>query len=76
VATTRAHADVLMILAAEQGFGLRVEQGRVLRGWAIAMQRHAADGVAKIHEGLETQHSVGPKSYTRYFPSLLMEACV
>ncbi len=42
VAATHAHADALMALAQEQGFVFRLEQGRILRGWALAMQGAAA----------------------------------
>ena len=40
----------------------------------MAMQGHAADGVAQIRQGLGTQQGVGPKPYTPYFLSLLVEA--
>ena len=36
----------LMALADAQGFALRLEQGRMLRGWALAMQGDAARGGA------------------------------
>jgi predicted ATPase len=75
VAATQAHADALMTLAAEQGFELRVEQSRILRGWVMAMQGHTAEGVMQIRQGLVTQQSVGPKPYSPYFLSLLVEAC-
>ena len=41
-----------MALAQEQGFVFWVEQGRILRGWALAMQGAAAAGVAQIRQGL------------------------
>jgi predicted ATPase/DNA-binding winged helix-turn-helix (wHTH) protein len=52
VVATHAQADALMTLADEQGLGFRVEQGRILRGWALAMQGDAAAGVAQIRQGL------------------------
>ena len=48
VAATQAHADALMALAAEQQWALRAEQGRILRGWALAMQGEASAGVALL----------------------------
>jgi hypothetical protein len=33
-------------------FGLRREQGRLLRGWALAMQGHPAEGVVQIRQAL------------------------
>ena len=40
----------------------------------MAMQGHAAEGVVQIRQGLVTQQSVGPKPYSSYFLSLLVEA--
>src|SRR5215831_18790712 len=42
VTTTYARAEAAMALAAAQGLGLRVAQGRILQGWALAMQGDAA----------------------------------
>ena len=52
VAATHAHAEALMAFATAQGFAHRVAQGRILRGWALAMQGDAAAGVAHIQQGL------------------------
>ena len=59
VVATHAQADALMALAQEQGFGSRVEQGRILRGWALAMQGAAAAGVAQIRQGLAAHERAG-----------------
>jgi predicted ATPase/DNA-binding winged helix-turn-helix (wHTH) protein len=53
-AATYARADALMAFAAE-GLVHRVEQGRILLGWALAMQGDAAAGVQQIHQGLAYQ---------------------
>jgi hypothetical protein len=47
-----AHAEALMGLALKQGFVLRFEQGRILRGWALAMQGDVGEGMAQIDQGL------------------------
>ena len=58
VVATHTQANALMALAQEQGFGFRVEQGRILRGWALAMQGAAA-GVAQIRQGLAAHDRAG-----------------
>src|SRR5262249_2432724 len=73
-AATHASADALMACAATQGLALRVEQGRILRGWALAMQGDAAAGVAQIHQGLTAIHVIGFKLLRPYFLTLLAEA--
>ena len=74
VAATQAHADAAIALVATQDLGLRLAQGRMLRGWAVAMQGDAADGVAHLRQGLAVDHGVGPQMLRPYFLSLLAEA--
>jgi predicted ATPase len=73
-AATYARADALMAFASTQGLALRVELGRILRGWALAMQGDAAAGVAHIQQGLEAVQRIGLKLYRPYCLSLLAEA--
>ena len=51
-AATYARADALMAFATAQGLVHRVAHGRILLGWALAMQGDATAGVAQIHQGL------------------------
>lgn len=74
VAATLEYADTAMELAAEQGFELRVEQGRMFWGWALAMQGTAADGVAQLHKGFAVGQSIGPELFHPYWLSLLAES--
>ena len=69
VALTHAHAEALMGLALEQGFVLRFEQGRILRGWALAMQGDAGEGMTQIGQGLAAHQRVGGPELGR--PSVL-----
>ena len=73
-AATYAHAEALMTLADAQGFALRLEQGRMLRGWALAMQGDAAVGVAHIRQGLAASQGVGPETLRPHWLALLAEA--
>jgi predicted ATPase len=74
VAATYAHADALMTFATAQGLGHRVEEGRILRGWALAMQGDAATGVADMQHGLLTHQDLGIKVMRPYYLALLAEA--
>jgi predicted ATPase len=74
VTAVQAHADAMMVLATAQDLGHRIEHGRILRGWALAMQGDAATGVAHIQQGLVAVQSMGLKLYRPYFLSLLAEA--
>jgi predicted ATPase len=73
VAATQTHADALMALAAAHSWPLRAEQGRILRGWALAMQGEAAAGVALLRQGLASPH-VGPEILRPHWLALLAEA--
>jgi predicted ATPase len=74
VAATQAHANAAMALATAEGAGLRVEQGRLLWGWALAMQGDAIAGVAHIRQGWAAHHDMGPQILRPYYLSLLAEA--
>jgi predicted ATPase len=74
VAATQAYAEATIALATAQGFEHRVAQGRIMRGWALAMQGGAATGVAHIQQGLEAVQRIGQKLYYPYHLALLAEA--
>ena len=72
---THTQADALMALAQEQGLVSRLEQGRILRGWALAMQGAAAAGVAQIRQGLAAHERAGlPQLGRPFMLALLAEA--
>jgi predicted ATPase len=74
VAGTRAHAEAAMALAAAQGFGHRVELGRIQQGWALVLQGDAAADVAHISQGVAGTQASGAKVIRPYWLSLLAEA--
>ena len=75
VVATYAQANTLMTLAHEQGLEFRVEQGRILRGWALAMQGAAAAGIAQIRQGLAAyERGRGPQLGRPAMLALLAEA--
>jgi DNA-binding winged helix-turn-helix (wHTH) protein/predicted ATPase len=74
VAATQAHANAAMALASAEGTGLRVEQGRIFWGWALAMGGNITAGVAHIRQGWTVHHGIGPQLLRPYYLSLLAEA--
>ena len=74
IAATYARADALMAFAAAQDLAHRLEQGRILWGWALAMQGDAAAGVAHIRQGLVARQGVELKLGRPYYLALLAEA--
>jgi predicted ATPase len=75
VASTHAHAQALIGLAVEQGFVLRGEQGRILRGWALAMEGDAGEGIRQISQGLAAHQRMGGPALGRpLILALLAEA--
>jgi predicted ATPase len=70
----QACAEALMTLADAQGFALRYEQGRILRGWALAMRGDPATGVAQIRQGLAAYQGTGPQVGRPSILALLAEA--
>jgi tetratricopeptide (TPR) repeat protein len=74
VAATQVYAEATLALATAQGLEHRVAQGRIMRGWALAMQGDAAIGVAHIQQGLAAVQSIGQKLYNPYHLALLAEA--
>jgi predicted ATPase len=74
VAATQAAAEAALALATAHGLEHRIAHGRILWGWARAMQGDAATGVAHIHQGVGAVQRIGQQLYLPYFLALLAEA--
>jgi predicted ATPase len=74
VAATQTSAEAVIDLATAHGLAHRVAQGRLLQGWALAMQGDAATGVAQITQGWEEVQQLGQQLYRPYQLALLAEA--
>jgi predicted ATPase len=59
VALTQMRAEAVIALATEQGFAIWIAMGPILRGWALAEQGQAADGLAEIRQGLAAWQAIG-----------------
>jgi adenylate cyclase len=71
---TQASAEAVLALALAQDLEHRVAQGRLLRGWALAMQGDTASGVAQMAQGWDAVQQTGLQLYRPYFLTLLAEA--
>src|SRR5262249_51050838 len=58
-AVAQTHAEALLALATEQGFAQYVARGTYLRGWALAMQGQAEEGIAQLRQGLAALQATG-----------------
>jgi predicted ATPase len=67
-------ADASINLATEQGFPLYTARGTVFRGWALAHQGHAQEGIEQIHQGLIAWRATGAELARPHWLALLAEA--
>ena len=68
-------AEALLTLAREQGFPLWEAIGTMLRGWALAEQGHAEEGIVQIRQGLTAYRATGAETGSQCYLALLAEAC-
>lgn len=70
---TQERAEALLALCDEQGFALYRTVGNIFRGWALAQQGRAVEGVTQMREGLGTRQTIGATVTDPYFLALLAE---
>jgi predicted ATPase len=73
-ADTLEHAEALLRLAAEQGLPHHLAGGSVLRGWSLAQQGQAEEGLARVRAGLAAR-SMRTLSSRNQFLIILAEVC-
>lgn len=66
-------AEAAIALAAEQGFASLLSAGTIRRGWALAEQGQAEQGLAQMHEGLAARQATGAQLAQPYFLALQAE---
>ena len=74
VSLTQARAEASMTLATDQGFPQQVATAAPLRGWALAVSGHGAEGIAQIHQGLAAFRATGATRDRPEHLALLAEA--
>jgi len=67
-------AEAVINLATEQGFSLWRAIGCSLRGWTLAQQGQAKEGIEQIHQSLRAYGATGAELNQSYFLALLAEA--
>jgi TOMM system kinase/cyclase fusion protein len=71
---TQASAEAAIRLATDQGFPYWMAYGLILRGWALAEQGQAKEGIAQLSQGLSAFQATGAEVFRTYFLALLAEA--
>lgn len=71
---TQERAEAAMALAGEQGFPQWLTVGMILRGWALAMQGQAEEGITQIRQALAAWRAMGAGLSVSYWLVLLAEA--
>lgn len=71
---TLEQVDAAVALATEHGFVQWVAEGTILRGRVLAMQGHAAEGIAQVQQGLAAYRATGTALLQPYCLALLAEA--
>jgi predicted ATPase len=70
---TQDRADTAIALCTEQGFGLYLAGGTILRGWVLATQGQGTEGVAEMRRGLAAWRATGAELTVPYSLALLAE---
>jgi TOMM system kinase/cyclase fusion protein len=71
---TQERAESAMALAGEQGLPQWLTGGTILRGWALAMQGQAEEGIAQIRQALAAWRGMGVGLAMSHWLVLLAEA--
>jgi predicted ATPase len=74
VRDTQEHAEAAISLATEQGFPIWIAHGTILRGWALAQQGQAQEGIVQVTQGLMTYCATGTEIVRPYYLALFAEA--
>ncbi len=71
---TQERAEAAMTLASAQGLPQWLTVGRLLRGWALAMQGQAEEGIAQMRPSLAAWRAMGSGLAVSHYLVLLAEA--
>jgi predicted ATPase len=74
VRAVQERAEAVSRLAQEQGFSFWLAYGALLRGWALAQQGQAQEGIELMHQGLTAWQATGAETSRPYYLTLLVEA--
>jgi TOMM system kinase/cyclase fusion protein len=74
VQAARERTEATIVLAMEQGFPQFRALGSILRGWALAQQGQAQEGITQITQGLRAFRAMGTELARPHYLALLAEA--
>ena len=67
-------AEAGIALSTEQGFAYWLALGTVQRGWALAEQGQAAEGMAQISQGIAAYRAIGAERVAAHLLGFFAEA--
>jgi class 3 adenylate cyclase/predicted ATPase len=73
VPAVHEHAEAAVALTTAQGFTEWAAYGTSLRGWALAMQGQAEEGLAQVRQGIAAFRATGAALHVPYLCTLLAE---
>ena len=68
-------AETELALATAQGFPFWVAGGTIVRGWALAAQGQAAEGIAQMRQGIAAWRALGASVVLSTYLATLAEVC-
>jgi predicted ATPase len=71
---TQARAEAAIALGTEHGFTFYSAMGAIFRGWALAVQEPAEDGIVQLQQGLAAWRATGAELSWPQWLALLAEA--
>src|SRR5262249_26046773 len=71
---TQERAEATIILATEHDFLFWMAVGTFMRGWALAHQGQAKEGIKQLTQGWTTHNATGAELVRPYYLALLAEA--
>jgi len=72
--TAQEYTEASISVATDQGFPFWRARGSFLRGWTLAHQGQAQEGIEQIHQGLIAFRATGAELWRPYWLMLLAEA--
>jgi predicted ATPase len=68
-------AEAAVALSIEQGFAQWAASGKILYGWALAMQSWGEEGMAQVRQGIAAWRVTGAALFVPYFCTMLADVC-
>jgi DNA-binding winged helix-turn-helix (wHTH) protein/predicted ATPase len=72
---TWEQANASLVLSTEHGFPYLMAVGTILQGWGLARVGQAAEGIARMREGLAALRETEAEVFRPYLLALLAESC-